>query len=67
MSRFWTLRVDSGPRGFESVNLIVEFGPLGVGFDLCESNLGHWDSMPKIDSLSPKINSQVPKFASRRV
>ena len=43
MSRFWNLRVDSGPRGFAFVYLGVEFGPLGVDFDLCESNLGLWD------------------------
>ena len=32
MSGFWTLRVDSWPRGFEFVHLRVEFGPLGVEF-----------------------------------
>ena len=45
MIRFWKLRVDSGPREFEFVHVAVEFGPLGVDFDLCESNLGLWDSI----------------------
>ena len=47
MSRFLTLRADSGPRGFGFVDLGVEFGPLGLGddFDLFESNLGLWDSI----------------------
>ena len=45
VSRFWTPKVDSGPRGFEFVLLGVEIGPLGVDFDLCESNLGLWDSI----------------------
>ena len=45
MSRFLTLSVDSGPRGFEFVHLGVDFGPFGVDFDLCESILGRWVSI----------------------
>ena len=48
VSRFWTPKVDSGPRGFEFVHLGVEVGPLGVGFDLYELNLGLWDSIVSI-------------------